>query len=236
MTKKNLVIDKKAVGKRIKQIRLNKGYTLEAFGKLFEARKGNVQQWENGISLPNKERIANICKVADVTVDELLYGKENLNFDELFEKIITRPKEEIIDLITKLTIALEVKEFYKNKEDKQNKQNKQTTEIYTWNGEKYAEIIEDIEDEEENKSISVFSKLSKLKKLNDNQQLVLDTLKEEYGQEYIFDDIAHFADCYRYEKSNSEVSKAYLELNAQEEIEVLKHYIKYLETKENEQC
>ena len=163
--------------------------------------------------------------------NELLYGKEDLNFDELFEEIITRPKEEINDLITKLTIAVEVKEFYKNKE---NKQNKKITEIYTKNGEKYAEIIEDIEDEEENKSISVFSKLSKLKKLNDNQQLILDTLKEEYGQEYIFDDIAHFADCYRYEKSNSEVSKAYLELNAQEEIEVLKHYIKYLETKENE--
>lgn len=66
---------------------------------------------------------------------------------------------------------------------------------------------------------------------------MLDTLKEEYGQEYIFDDIAHFADCYRYkEEYNNEVSKAYLELNTQEEIEVLKHYIEYLEDKENEQC
>ena len=95
----------------------------------------------------------------------------------------------------------------------------------------------DLEEKIEGKSISTFSKLSKLKKLNDNQQLVLDTLKEEYGQEYIFDDIAHFADCYRYkEESNSEVLKAYLELNTQEEIEVLKHYIEYLEDKENEQC
>ena len=221
MIEKNLAIDKKAVGLRIKQIRLNKGYTLEAFGKLFEARKGNVQQWENGISLPNKERIANICKVADVTVDELLYGKENSNFDELFEKIMTRPKEEIINLITRLTAATKVNQY------------KKITEIYTWNGEKYAEITED---EEENKSISVFSKLSKLKKLNDNQQLVLDTLKEEYGQEYIFDDIAHFADCYRYEKPNSAVSEAYLELTEEETREVLKHYIEYLEIKENEQC
>ena len=95
---------------------------------------------------------------------------------------------------------------------------------------------EDLEEKIESKSISTFSKLSKLKKLNNNQQLILDALKEEYGQEYIFDDIAHFADCYSYEKSNSEVSKAYLELNAQEEIEVLKHYIEYLEHKENEQC
>ena len=219
MTEKNLVIDKKAVGKRIKQIRITKGYTMESLGKLLGITKSNVQKWEKGFTLPNKKRLPIISKIGDMTVEELLYGKEDLNFDELFEKIITRPKEEIIDLITKLTTATKVNQY------------KKITEIYTWNGEKYAEITED---EEENKSISVFSKLSKLKKLNDNQQLVLDTLKEEYGQEYIFDDIAHFADCYRYEKSNSEVSKAYLELNAQEEIEVLNHYIEYLETKENE--
>ena len=67
-------INKKAVGSRIKQIRMNKGYTLEAFGKLFNASKGNVQQWENGVSLPNKERLASISKIADMTVNELLYG------------------------------------------------------------------------------------------------------------------------------------------------------------------
>lgn len=67
-------INKSAVGSRIKQIRLNRGYTLEAFGKLFGAKKGNVQQWEKGISLPNKERIKNISKIADITVNELLYG------------------------------------------------------------------------------------------------------------------------------------------------------------------
>lgn len=68
------IIDKEAVGARIKQIRMNKGYTLEAFGKLFGAKKGNVQQWEKGRSLPNKERLANISKIADMTVNELLYG------------------------------------------------------------------------------------------------------------------------------------------------------------------
>ena len=67
-------INKKAVGSRIKQIRLNKGYTLENFGKLFGASRGNVQAWEYGTSLPNKERIKNISKIADITVNELLYG------------------------------------------------------------------------------------------------------------------------------------------------------------------
>ena len=67
-------INKNAVGSRIKQIRLNKGYTLEAFGKLFNTSKSNVLRWEQGISLPNKERIKNISKIADLTVNELLYG------------------------------------------------------------------------------------------------------------------------------------------------------------------
>lgn len=77
-------INKKAVGSRIKQIRLNKGYTLENFGKLFGASRGNVQAWEYGTSLPNKERIKNISKIADITVNELLYG----SIDEYFENNI----------------------------------------------------------------------------------------------------------------------------------------------------
>ena len=53
---------------------MNKGYTLEAFGKLFNVSKSNVLKWEQGQSLPNKERLANISKIADMTVNELLYG------------------------------------------------------------------------------------------------------------------------------------------------------------------
>ena len=84
-------INKKAVGSRIKQIRLNKGYTLESFGKLFGASKGNVQQWENGVSLPNKERLATISKIADMTVNELLYGY-NFNLYDEVEKLSNKEK------------------------------------------------------------------------------------------------------------------------------------------------
>ena len=77
-------INKNAVGSRIKQIRLDRGYTLEAFGKLFNTSKSNVLRWEQGISLPNKERIKNISKIADLTVNELLYG----SIDEYFENNI----------------------------------------------------------------------------------------------------------------------------------------------------
>lgn len=79
-----IYINKQAVGLKIKQIRLNKGYTLEAFGKLFNTSKSNVLRWEQGLALPNKERLANICKIADITVNELLYG----SIDEFLENNI----------------------------------------------------------------------------------------------------------------------------------------------------
>ena len=99
----------------------------------------------------------------------------------------------------------------------------------------------DLEEKIENKSISTFSKLSKLKKLNDNQQLVLDTLKKDFCDEYIFDNITDFTVFCRMDyPEDSDIRKEatdiYFELNKQEEIEVLKHFIEYLENKEEEVC
>lgn len=102
MLDKEMKINKKAVGARIKQIRMNKGYTLEAFGKLFGAKKGNVQQWEKGRSLPNKERLTTISKIADMTVNELIYGNSEKDIEELYQKLIRLPKEELIILMLKI--------------------------------------------------------------------------------------------------------------------------------------
>lgn len=66
--------DNNQVGQRIKDIRLEKGMTLEEFGKIFGATKGNVLTWENGKSLPNKERLKNIADLAGITVQKLLEG------------------------------------------------------------------------------------------------------------------------------------------------------------------
>ncbi|HFU3706198.1 TPA: helix-turn-helix domain-containing protein [Streptococcus suis] len=67
-------IDKKAIGVRIKNIRQEKGMTLEEFGKLFGAGKGLVSRWENGLSIPNPERVKAIAKIGDTTVQNLLSG------------------------------------------------------------------------------------------------------------------------------------------------------------------
>ena len=95
-------INKKAVGRRIKQLRISKGYTLEAFGKLdnLNASKSIVLRWENGTSLPNQSRLEIIAKLGDVTVNELLYGNTEKDIQNLYEQIIKLPKDDVKTLLT----------------------------------------------------------------------------------------------------------------------------------------
>lgn len=93
-------IDKKAVGRRIREYRTSKAYTLEAFGKLFKATKSNVSDWENGRVLPNKERQKKLAKLLQITVNELLYGNIEKDIQELYEQIIKLPKEDAKTLLT----------------------------------------------------------------------------------------------------------------------------------------
>lgn len=67
-------IDKRRVGQRIKDIRQSKGMTMEEFGKIFNASKGNVSLWEKGSSLPSNERLPKIAEIEGGTVETLLYG------------------------------------------------------------------------------------------------------------------------------------------------------------------
>ncbi|GGI39157.1 helix-turn-helix domain-containing protein [Mammaliicoccus stepanovicii] len=66
--------DKKLVGERIKNIRLQSGKTQEIFGEIFSASKGNVAMWEKGKTLPNAERLKKISEFGNISVDQLLYG------------------------------------------------------------------------------------------------------------------------------------------------------------------
>ena len=79
-------IDKKAVGRRIEFIRKEKGMTLEEFGKLFNATKGNVSLWQKGSSLPSNERLVQIAKISGRTVEQILYG---FDYESRIQQIIS---------------------------------------------------------------------------------------------------------------------------------------------------
>lgn len=65
--------------------------------------------------------------------------------------------------------------------------------------------------------------------MNKNQEIVLETLKSEYGYECFIEDMYHFHDTYQHEKDGNEISEAYKSLSTIEELQVIKEYIKYLE-------
>lgn len=60
-----------------------------------------------------------------------------------------------------------------------------------------------------------------------NKEIVLNELKELYSEGYIFSDIAHFHDTLRYEHPDTEVSKAYVGMSEDDELEVLEEYVRY---------
>lgn len=73
-------IDKNEVGKRIKTIRINLKETTAEFAKHFNppASDSLVSRWERGVNLPNNERIKEIARLGNLSVDQLLYGDLNI--------------------------------------------------------------------------------------------------------------------------------------------------------------
>lgn len=114
--------EKKKIGSRIKKIRLEKGMTLEEFGKLFDTSKSNVSMWEKGRSLPNPERMKQIAKIGDTTISELIKIDEvkpskKLAHKETIRKVlsITLPdvdiNEDALNNITSLVSELDYIDF-----------------------------------------------------------------------------------------------------------------------------
>lgn len=97
-------IDKKAVGKRIFNIRNSLNLTLEQFGKdkNINAEHSNVSKWERGATLPNHSRLEIIAKIGNITLNELLYGDMEKDIEELYENLIKLPSKEIQKLFNRV--------------------------------------------------------------------------------------------------------------------------------------
>ena len=65
---------RKSVGQRIRSIRLERGETMEEFGKYFNTSKVTVFNWEKGRNLPNKQNLKIIAYLGNISVRDLLYS------------------------------------------------------------------------------------------------------------------------------------------------------------------
>lgn len=89
-------INKAALGKMIKNIRVAEKDTLESFAEKINIRtngvvksgKSNVSRWEKGENVPSDITLKAIAEIGKVTVDELLYGdKESYLMKSINEKL-----------------------------------------------------------------------------------------------------------------------------------------------------
>lgn len=96
------MIDRKRVGKRINEIRINQGLTLEQFGALVNATKSDVYRWEKGYHLPNKKRLKVIALKGGIEVTELLQGNGKDSIKEIVEIFKSLKREEKEDCLTEL--------------------------------------------------------------------------------------------------------------------------------------
>lgn len=96
------MIDKKRVGKRIKEIRINQGLTLEKFGALVNAKRSDVYRWEQGYHLPNKNRLKIIAMKGGIEVTELLQGNGQEAIKDIIEIFKSLKRDEKEDCLTEL--------------------------------------------------------------------------------------------------------------------------------------
>ena len=109
-------IDKNKLGNRIFKIRSNMNLTLDEFGKIINASKSSISEWEKGKNIPNRSRLEIIAKKGNITVNELLYGspKEFLynNIDILFSNLDNNTGffKNILNILDRGAIILELSE------------------------------------------------------------------------------------------------------------------------------
>lgn len=68
-------IDKKQVGQRIKELRQSRNLTLDEVAKIIHAKgKSTVNAWERGATVPRNDFLVSLCKLFNVSKEELLFG------------------------------------------------------------------------------------------------------------------------------------------------------------------
>ena len=72
-------IDRKSIGYRIASLRASDDWSQEEFANMFEANKSIVSKWERGIHLPSMDRLRQMERIFNVTLEWLLYGEGGNN-------------------------------------------------------------------------------------------------------------------------------------------------------------
>lgn len=79
-------MDSKKIGKLIAKRRKEKGMTQGELAERLSVSNKTISKWETGVGLPDISILVDLASVLDISVDDLLKGKENKVQNALCEK------------------------------------------------------------------------------------------------------------------------------------------------------
>lgn len=82
------------LGQKIKELRMDKGLTMEEFGKLCNTEKQTVNNWEKGRNEPSPDRLKMIADVAGKSVSEFVYGVPSAHTIQQLIEYLEEKREE----------------------------------------------------------------------------------------------------------------------------------------------
>ena len=79
-------MDSKKIGKVIAKRRKEKGMTQGELAERLSVSNKTISKWETGVGLPDISILVDLASILDISVDDLLKGKENKVQNALYEK------------------------------------------------------------------------------------------------------------------------------------------------------
>ena len=113
-----------AVGKRIRELRLKKGYTLEKLAEYAEISRNFLWDIETGRKSMKVQNLGKIAAALNVSTDYLIFGskpfKDNEKLSSITSSLPDDVQEQLEKIITAFVDTVNICNDKKNKEDESN--------------------------------------------------------------------------------------------------------------------
>lgn len=108
-------MDQEKIGKFIAKCRKDKNLTQQQLAEKLDITDRAVSKWERGLSLPDVSIMLELCKILEITINELFAG-ENIA-EEKYKEVTDK---NLLNALENSAFTLKDKiEFYKNKWEKE---------------------------------------------------------------------------------------------------------------------
>ncbi len=95
------------IGKKLKSVRVQKGFTQEAVAEKIQVTRQTISNWENEKSYPDIMSVVNLSNLYEISLDELLKGdKRMLEHLEESTNIVKSNKKLVVTVITNIVLLL----------------------------------------------------------------------------------------------------------------------------------